>query len=352
MSRRSILVLVPIALMAPPRVARAQNPLALPEAVLDRRAGKHALYTSDGFMLVNLRGGPPEVFPIGGRSTDKERTIRGRVVGRDGAPVADAIVFADRGLGVRRDTLMALAATTTDATGAFPLHDAPADECYAIALVDDDWSELVRVGDGPVELRLRGHGALSAKLTYDGKPAVFDIHIGTRDRRIGLRYTTARDGTLTIPSLPPGTYTATLELARGLDGASQSVRRELVIVDGKTARLALELARASTVVLRARPVPSTKPKGLTYWLFSGSAPRDGADARARSKRETPPSLTVGAGAALAPVELADIASGAYWACATYFDPATMVVRDTPFGCTEVTVRANESVPEVVIVLGP
>lgn len=79
------------------------------------------------------------------------------------------------------------------------------------------------------------------------------------------------------------------------------VRRELAIVDGKTARLDLELA----VVLRARPVPNAKPKGLTYWLFFGSAPRDGADARARSMRETSPSLTVDAGAALAPVELAN-----------------------------------------------
>jgi hypothetical protein len=312
-------------------------------------SGRYGLYESDGYMLVNLRGGEPALFPFGGPSTDKERAVRGRVTDRSGRPVAGAIVFSDRGVSIRLDTIMALAATVTDGNGEFALTDAPADECFVIALAGADWSALVPCGDGDVELPLRGHGSLAAHITYDGGAETFDIHLGTRDRRFGSSYVTDAHGRLTVPSLPPGEYVATVGLAQSFGGGqSKSVVRRIAIVDGKTVDLDLDLAHGTTVVVQAAPPRGIVPKGITYWLFAGDAPKDGTDARARDSREDAPSMTLGGGAALDPVELHDIAPGTYWACAAFFDPSAMAALARPFGCAQVRVAAGDSVREVIV----
>lgn len=331
----------------PAEVPTTGDLLGIPSMSMVESTGSYQLYASDGYMLVNLRGGKPALFPFGGPSTDKERAVRGRVTDRSGKPVAGAIVFSDRGVSIRLDTIMALAATVTDANGEFALTDAPADECFVIALAADDWSALIPCGDEPLELPILGHGSLAARITYDGEPETFDIHLGTRDRRFGLSYTTSRSGSLKIPSLPPGTYVASVGLAQSVGGGrSKTSARQITIVDGKVANLELDLAGGTTVVLQATPPKETAPKGITYWLFVGAAPKDGAEARARAKREGTTSMTVGAGATLDPVQLHDIAPGRYWACAAFFDPATMNALDKPFGCKPVTISAGDAVREV------
>lgn len=310
-------------------------------------AGAYSLYESDGYMLVNLHGGEPALFPFGGPSTDKERAVRGRVTDRSGRPVAGAIVFSDRGVSIRLDTIMALAATVTDANGEFRLTDAPADECFVIALAGDDWSALVPCSNDGVEIPIRGHGSLAAHITYDGEPETFEIHLATRDKRFGLTYVTGTGGRLTIPSLPPGEYVASVGLAQSFGGGqSKSVVRQISIVDGRTASLNLDLASGTTVVVQATPPKGTVAKGITYWLFARTAPKDGAEAGARDNQEGAPSMTVGGGAALDPVQLHDVAPGTYWACGALFDPSAMAALAKPFGCKQVTIAAGDSVREV------
>lgn len=341
----------PPAAPAARNVSSTHDPLGIPDMSLVAKAGKYTLYESDGYMLANLRGGAPALFPFGGPSTDKERTISGRVTDRSGKPVAGAIVFSDRGVSIRLDTLMALAATITDADGGFMLNDAPADECFAIALAAGDWSGLVPCSDEPLELTLRGHGSLAARITYNGEPETFELHLGSPDKRFGMTYITGANGTLTIDSLPLGTYIATVGLAQSVGGGqSRTTAVQITIADRKTASLRLDLGRGTTVVVKATPPAGKVPKGITYWLFTGAVPKDGAEARMRGAREDAPSMTVGGGAKLDPVQLHDIAPGSYWACAAFFDIATMNALARPFGCKQVTIAEGDSVREVDVAL--
>ncbi len=321
-----------------------------PAVPVRKPSGNYDVHTVDGFSIVHLGTGAPRTKPFGGPSNDPTHTINGRVVDRAGKPVVNAIVLADRGFNLQNNDIMTIGSTITDGAGAFSVV-APADEAYVLALVREDWSDIALVRDAAVELHMLGHGALTGRFTYSGGAETFAVHAALQGTTFVGRWQTASDGTVSIPSLPPGRYTVTVGLAQAFGGGvSRTLSRDVTIVDGKTTELALAFAAGTTVVVTAKPPAGSKPKGITYWLFSRRAPKDGAEARARKKAENAESLTLGGGAKGDPAEFHDVAPGTYYACAGFFDIATMDALDRPFGCTKVVVDDSETVREVVIAL--
>lgn len=316
--------------------------------------GRVRLTRVDGYSAVHLGGGVPTIRPFGGRDQRPTRRVRGRVVDRGGAPVAGAVVLADRGFNLVGESMMALGGATTDRDGTFTIDDAPADRCFVVALADRDWSTIGEVsGDEPVELRIVGHGALDATFTYDGEPETFSLHLKGHGLRGSGAFETGSDGKLAIASLPPGSYTARAGLAQALGGGHSALQtRDVTIVDGETTRLELAFGAGMTVSVKAIAPAGTKPRAITYWLFRGAAPRDGTDAAARDKAEGAPSMTHGGGLATEPVQFHDVEPGSYWACAAFYDPTVMGELDRPFGCARVVVAADVSVAEVSVTLAP
>lgn len=316
-----------------------------------RPAGNYEVHSVEGFTIVHLGSGAPTTKPFGGPGDDPRRTITGRVTDRAGKPVANAIVLADRGFNINdRNDVMTIGGAISDEAGQFSV-EAWGDESYALALVRDDWSEIVRAGDQPVELRILGHGSLSGRFIYDGAPETFSIHAAMHGTPFVGRWKTGRDGKLMIPSLPPGRYTVTVGLAQAMfGGASRSLTRDVTIADGKAADIELAFVAGTSLVVTARPPANSRPRGITYWLFTRSAPRDGADARTRKKAEDAESMTYSSKDR--PAEFHDVAPGTYYACAGFFDVATMDALDRPFGCTKVRIEDSDSdsVREAEVVL--
>lgn len=339
----------------PPRARPAEVTPARPGPASPSRApgASHQLHRIDGLSLVHLGDGPPPVRPFGGRTPGPVRRVTGRVIDRAGAPVAGAIVLLDRSIHLHRDTVMTVAGTTTDATGTFAVDDAPAGACVAIALAREDWSELAVVGDGPVELRMAGHGGVAGTFTYDGEPEQFTVRLARAGGGFTARVTTGTDGRLTIPSLPPGRYTLSAGLAQSFGGgASRTLERDVTIIDGETTELSLAFSAGATVAVAAQPPAETKPDGLSFWLFTGSMPADGAEARARRGPERAPYMATGGGQGAGAVQFHDVSPGRYWACAGFFDARTMDALDRPFGCARAVVTEGDAVREVQVVLAP
>jgi hypothetical protein len=306
-----------------------------------------------GFSLVHLGGGEPAIRPFGTRDKAPVRTVRGRVIDQNGSAVAGAIVLANPGFNVRESTVMARASAVTDASGHFTIDDAPAANCQVVALLQHEWSDVVEAGDAPIELRMHGHGSLTGTFTYDGGPETFHVYLRTPDKVLSAQFQSDALGHIEVTDLPPGIYNATVGLAQSFGhGQSQTQTREIVISAGKTTELELAFKVGTTVAMDATPPPGTTPKGLTYWLFAKDAPRDGEDARTRKLAENAPSMSVGGGSRLDAVEMHDISAGSYWACAAFFDAATMDAMTRPFGCRRVEVRDGDAVVEVSIPLVP
>jgi hypothetical protein len=306
-----------------------------------------------GFSLVHLGGGEPAIRPFGTRDKAPVRAVRGRVIDHNGTAVAGAIVLANRGFNVRENTVMASASAVTDAGGHFTIDDAPASSCQVVALLQHEWSDVVEAGDAPIELRLHGHGSLTGTFTYDGGPESFHVYLRTPDKILSTQFESDATGHIEIADLPPGIYNATVGLAQSFGhGQSQTQTREIVISAGKTTELELTFKAGTTVAMNATPPPGTTPNGLTYWLFTKDAPRDGDDARARKVADNAPSLSVGGSSRLDAVEMHDVSPGSYWACAAFFDVAALDGMNRPFGCGRVEVRGGESVVEVSFPLVP
>jgi hypothetical protein len=312
--------------------------------------GNYDLSTIEGYAAVHLGAGAPTTFPLG-PSDEPVQTITGRVIDRAGNPVANAIVLADTGFGIRRGDILANAGVVTDERGEFTIANAPKGPCLALALVRQEWSEVVAVTGARVELRMIGHGSLAGRFTYNGGGDTFEVRVAMQGKLFSGVFTSGSNGRIVIPSLPPGRYAVTVGLAQEfLGGESRTLTREVTITDGTTTELALGFGGGTTVVLKAKPPADSNPKGITYWLFSGSAPRDGVDATARDKSENAPSMMVGGSSTHDPAQFHDIPPGTYFACAGLFDRATMGAFARPFGCRKITVEDSDSVAEIEIVL--
>lgn len=338
--------------VAPSPPTRAAVPAGRTAVAANQPAGGLELHRIDGFSLVRLGGGAPAIRPYGGRGNEGKRRIHGRVLDAAGAPVAGAIVLADLVFHIERDTLMTLGGAVSANDGSFEMLDAPTGPCAVIALAGADWSTIATAaGDEAVELRMIGHGSLAARMTYDGGPETFAVRVTADDRRVVGRYQTSSDGTLAIESLPPGAAVVEAGLAQALGGGvSRSATATVTIERAKTAEVDLAIASGTTVEVTAVPPPDSKPKGITYWLFTGAAPSDGVDATARKAKADAPSMTVGGGMSRDAVEFHDVAPGSYWACAGFFDLATMGAFARPFGCTQVVVREGDDVRDVTVPL--
>ncbi len=352
---------------APPAPAAPEAPAADKEPELDldalaakpsrptailQAAGGLSLHRIDGFSLVHLGGGAPAIRPFGGRGKEGKRRIRGRVIGLDGKPVSGAVVLADKAFNIDRDTMMTLGGAVSDGAGAFEIDDAPPGPCAVIAIVGDDWTGIADVtGDDAGDLRVRGHGSLSVRASYDGGPETFRVLVASPDRRISGRFQTGADGALNVRSLPPGRLGVDVGLAQAMGGGvSKSATRQVTVENGEATEVEVAIASGTTVEVTAVPPPDSEPKGITYWLFTGAAPSDGLDATARKTATQAPSMTVGGAMKKDPVEFHDVVPGTYWACAGFFDVTTMGAFARPFGCTRLEVRDGDTARDVSVPL--
>ena len=214
------------------------------------------------------------------------RDVRGRVIDAKNRPVAGAVVlFTDR-VYVVASHLTGPAGATTDTNGEFSSASVPEGTIRAVALHPSGWSDVVEVGNAPLVLKLRGRGALRGRATYNGHGESFDLKLWPRPApSFGFHYQTDSDGRYSIASLPPGDYTVAFALAQiGMDGVSDSIERDVTIVDGATADLDVTQASAAVIV-----VAPQLPAGLN------PRPCSSGCSRATRPPRTPPTRAFAAG---------------------------------------------------------
>jgi hypothetical protein len=297
-----------------------------------------------GHVGVNLAGGAPTIYVPSRDTPDPPmHEVRGRVLDMNGKPVAGAIVLASADqLGIMAGNLSANAGAVTDASGAFTLKTVPVGNTLAIAFDPTGWSELVSVGDAPLELHLRGRGALRGKMTYNNHGESFELYLQSqKPPGLLVAYETDSDGTFLIASLPPGDYKLLAGLAQHIGGGtSRNEERIITITAGQTTEIEIKQSSGTDVVLSAHVDPA--PDTYEYWLFTGTTPPDLPTARARAKTEHARGGLHGGNDLDTPMQVHDVAAGTYQACAA---------TDTGwFGCTQVIVLDGDDVREVTIKL--
>jgi len=297
----------------------------------------------DGRAFVNLAGGASRLYP-GGSTQDRPQgpSVRGRVVDAQGRPIAGAVVIIDDRIDIMAGHLAGITGATSDARGEFSLEAAPAGT-VAIAVHSSGWSELVETATTPLVLRMRGHGRLRGRATYNGKGESFNLFLKTRpESKLAFHYQTDPDGRYVMASVPPGPYTISVQLAQTIaGGVSKSTVREVSIVDGETAELDVAQTSGTVVVVTPLLPAGAEPPGIVeHWLFGGTViPADIDSVRTRAKAERTPGILFGGQDAMTPNQFHDITAGDYVTC-------VVIDRTALFGCASVRVTESDPVREV------
>jgi hypothetical protein len=308
----------------------------------------YELTSTTGNVFVNMAGGRSEMYSYRAREPGPARTIHGKVVDAKDRPVAGAVVLVATDFWIVGGSLGGSAGATSDAAGEFAIDNAATGTLFATAMHATGWSDIVTVGDTPITLRMRGHGTLAGRATYNGHGESFAIHIATPAKpSVSIEYESDPDGRFTIASIPPGAYHVSIGLAQQITGGvSKTDARDITIEDGKTVQLEIAQVSGTIVVVSPKLPADYKPETIEYYLFPASAaPPDATNLRARGRAEKVPSLLFGGQDALVPTQFHDVAAGSYLVCAE-------ADRDRSFACTPVTVIDGDSVREIEIAFPP
>lgn len=228
-----------------------------------------------------------QVRDVGVIKVERGRSVSGRVVGKGGAPVADAaVVLGEQLLGDGRSLAsaalksfgdrMGVRQTRTDGEGRFTISGVGKEKDLVIAAEHDAHgrSPTQVVPAGPqspvVDLQLAGTGSLGGVVRAGGKPAgeVTVIATSPAAAKQNIMVTTARDGRYQIDRLAVGEYKVTAMRGAGM-GATMAAARARVDA-GKRSEVDIEIAVGDvTLVVDVKPRGDGKIDLAQVFLFTG-----------------------------------------------------------------------------------
>jgi RNA polymerase sigma factor (sigma-70 family) len=314
----------------------------------------------NGQVVVELTGGPwdekspTKITDVDGPPPPTARTIRGRVLGRDGTPLADAVVVGSKALLVHRTTLSGQAGATTIDAGSFAMPMPHAGRLFLLALHEQGWSEVATVAagadDASIDLRLREPARVEGTLARGGEPSWPEATLESEDGSLCMWIRGTEDGRFAAEAVPPGTYTLTVGKSR--DAARQRHQsRRIDLTEGATVSWDVDVDPGATLVLAPRIPEGLEPELALHTLVPGPAPHDAHELRARLA-EIPPAQRRQAKLLDDdidyPTEFLDVPRGPAAVCIELVDTDETIA----FGCTELDVPAGTQTHEVVVAPKP
>lgn len=305
---------------------------------------------SSGVVFVDLGGGKSTLYSGHVPAAVPHHALTVTVLDRARAPLANAVVTVEKRVDVMGGAIAGRAGATTDATGRATF-EVPNEAFQAVAIHHDGWTNVAEVAADAtsLELVLVGRGALNGRAKYNGHAETFELYLTNPTMRIN--YETDPDGTFTIASLPPGTWSVKCGLAQEITGgASKQDEKTVVIEDGKTATVEFDQTAGTTIVAEvAMPADTANPPIIQAFLFPGNAtPPDATNVRDRARAEKVTHLLFGGVDAMRPIQFHDVVPGSYLVCELGGD--NLKVAGTLFGCAQVKVLAGDPIREVKVAL--
>ncbi|HEY3446039.1 MAG TPA: carboxypeptidase regulatory-like domain-containing protein [Myxococcales bacterium] len=337
-------------------------------------AGGHKLtFTGPEFFQKSLAAVVPSGGPVdlGESVVDRGRSVRGKVVDGQGAPVGGARVIAAQSFGNELDKILGNPEayekgqeTVSGESGEFSIDGLDPDA--RVLLADHPakgTSEHVALparAGGPVTLTLRPPGSISGTLTRGGKPvqgAVTAVRQSGDDQLARFFVTSESDGSYRIDRLPAGGYRVGWGGAYRLDLLTVIVEndekeQDLTLASGENRRLDLEIPALPTLMVQV----TSGGKAIESTLFLGgpdlraaTAPElddalsnksvrwIGSDWWSVMSDEQPPHTAV----------ISSVAPGAHTLCA---QRGSMHSGDPALSCRPITVTATPEVQRMVIEL--
>jgi hypothetical protein len=321
-----------------------------------------------GAGLVDLRVDPfvveaGQVKDVGALVLDRGRTLRGRVLGAGGAPVAGASIHAGEDVWGNEKGFLAISPgpIKTGPDGRFTV---PALGRGALVVVADHpslgRSAALRLAAGnpdmTADLPLLSTGALAGTVMYAGKPAPADVTarpVGL-GRAVTLTVGTDAEGRYRFERLAEGAYVVTAQLVRGNVHALAHPARagQASIAAGKEAGLDLAIPVGSLLVMKAKVITGAADT-VTATLVGGtfSAKTDGEMERAldgldlERARQEHTHLSE-----KAEIELTDVPAGSYTLCgsATRYIDTRAEIEARAVTCSAIVVAAGGKRREVTL----
>jgi protocatechuate 3,4-dioxygenase beta subunit len=275
-----------------------------------------------------------DTVDIGTITVEHGRSISGRVLGADGAPVPGAKVMAGAQLVGNGSELSAgglfagmtgTKTTTSGDDGGYVLSSV-GERALVIAADEPNAgrSTVYRVPAGTssvqIDLPLKPLGALEGRVTKAGQPLASALVIAQPQQaaRGTFMVTAGADGGYRFDKLSPDSYLLSALQTGSVGGGASSLRTQLVNVDsGQTAHLDLEVpvgTVAVTITMTAPPAANVHTAQVllaTGTLPSGSADQLGEAVAARG----PGSTHIGFIFKDQPARLENVQPGSYSACA-------------------------------------
>lgn len=285
---------------------------------------------------------------------DRGRTLRGRVLGAEGAPASGVRVYAGDDLWGDEKTFIVISReATTGADGSFTVTALGRGAVFVAA--DDPLggrSAAVRLPEGNEDLtgalRLSQPGELIGRVTYAGAPGRADITAEPVGFASSVTFTAETDdeGRYHFKRLAAGSYVVTAQRILGEVHTLSSPAKvgRVSIAENRGARLDLAIPVGSLLVIKsqlARGMADVVSVILVKGAFSARTHGDIERASARLDRERARADDTHL-AEKAEIELMDVTPGSYTLCGSaikYRDPRATIAA-IPANCVRVRVAAG------------
>lgn len=230
---------------------------------------------------VEVAGGARDLGTI---TVKKGRSISGRVLGLDGAPVAGAQVAAGgilTGGGTElyiEDESPGAKATTTDADGRFVLNGyGHASMALVAGKPEVGRSRSVRIPSGDdsvvLDLVLEATGGLDGKLTKGGAPLAETVIIVNPMAASGSNFfvVTGPDGSFALDTLAGGDYIVSGMIGGGGPKPKDMHMKRVTVVPGKRTSVAIEVTGGTGSLAVAPVTDEGKPVGMAQIIVAAGS---------------------------------------------------------------------------------